>query len=231
MASVAAPVHVYQPRQPEQTALHQAVREHLLTVPVPLRYLLAYNADIYADVIGAFLRAVFTSLKHRAKRELKLDTVAGAHVGGICFVQRFGSSGANLHPHLHALATDGAFIEEDGELHFRALPEPTRAELDAIAWSACQHTVAVLRKRGLWLDADPADDLLATQQPLLAALAAASLAGTLLFGNQGQRPMRLFGAAARAADHPRKQKNAYGFDLDASVRIPAHDRKRLERLR
>lgn len=51
----------------------------------------------------------------------------------------------------------------------------------------------------------------------------------------GQRQVRLFGAAARepgAKDHEGKlqPKNGYGFDLDASVRVPADQPKRLEAL-
>jgi predicted DNA-binding protein len=42
--------------------------------------------------------------------------------------------------------------------------------------------------------------------------------------------MRLFGAAAHQTNDAGKLKNAYGFDLDASVRVPACDRKRLEQL-
>ena len=58
----------------------------------------------------------------------------------------------------------------------------------------------------------------------------ASIAGTLVLGEKaGQRQMRLFGTAARD-DDTAKVKNAYGFDVDASVRIAAGDRKGLERL-
>jgi hypothetical protein len=43
--------------------------------------------------------------------------------------------------------------------------------------------------------------------------------------------VRLFGAAAREdSEASGKVKNAYGFDVDAGVRIAAHDRKGLERL-
>ena len=67
----------------------------------------------------------------------------------------------------------------------------------------------------------------ATRDGAGTAIYAASLNGTLVF-HRGQRPMRLFGAAAREA--PDKPKNAYGFDVDASVRVAPHDRAGLERL-
>ena len=102
-----------------------------------------------------------------------------------------------------------------------------------MAWSTCERTVKLLQKRGLWLDADPSDDRLAQEQPLLAALATASIAGVLAMGpNVGQRPMRLFGQAARDAGerYEKAPKNAYGFDLHASARASAKDRQGRERL-
>ena len=212
-------------------------RQMVLTVPVPLRYVMAYNAEVCSDVITAFMRAVARSFKRRAKDILGLASARDLHTGGICFLQRFGSSGANLNPHLHALVLDGVFVEEDNGLRFVALPEPTRGELNAIAWDVCQRVVAKLRERGLWLDGDTdasdVEDPLAAEEPLLAALCNASLTGTLLFGNKpGQRPMRLFAVAQSGgeAQEKEKSKNGYGFDLDGSVRVGTDDRTRLERV-
>jgi hypothetical protein len=89
----------------------------------------------------------------------------------------------------------------------------------------------VLRKRGQWLDAPADEDRLAQEQPLLAKLYGASLTGTLVLGPKaGRRQLRLFGAPARGDAERERIRNAYGFDVDASVRIPGHDRPRLERL-
>jgi hypothetical protein len=89
----------------------------------------------------------------------------------------------NLNVHLHAMATDGVVVREaDGTPSFRALPEPEKGEIAAVAWDVCQRLVALLKKRGQWLDAPPEDDALAQSEPLLAQLDAASLAGTLVMG-------------------------------------------------
>jgi hypothetical protein len=210
-------------------------RQFVLTVPVPLRYLMAYRAEVCADVITAFMHAVARVLRHRAKRELSLARVADAHTGGICFIQRFGSSGANLHPHLHALFADGVFVVQDGTVQFHALPSPTLGELNAIAWAVCVQVLARLRRRGLWLDAEPGNDPLVSDQPLLASLAGASLSGTLLFGGAAERPMRVFASVSGGAGEivrggEQKSNNGFGFNLDATVRVPEHDRQRLERL-
>jgi Putative transposase len=148
-------------------------------------------------------------------------------------VQRFGSSGANLHPHLHALFADGVFVEQEGVVRFYPLSEPTMGELNAIAWTVCERTLARLRERGLWLDAEPGNDPLANDQPMLAALAGASLSGTLLFGEAGERPMRVFASVSSGkscSTGERKSNNGFGFDLDATVRVPEGNRERLERL-
>jgi len=117
-------------------------------------------------------------------------------------------------PHLHALFADGVFVEHEGTVRFRVLASPTIGELNAISWTIYGRTLARLRERGLWLDAEPGNDSLAANQPLLASLANASLSGTLLFGEAGQRSLRLFasvssGTNAGAGVH--KSNNGFGF--------------------
>ena len=93
----------------------------------------------------------------------------------------------------------------------------------------------MLRQHGLDLAGD-ADDLdrLAQEHPLLARSLAASQQGVVGVGDDaGRRLLR----AGRVLDdnlstEPDRgsQTPGYGFDLHAGVRIPAHDRRRLERL-
>jgi hypothetical protein len=208
------------------------MRQWVLSLPVPLRYLLAWETSLVTEVSAIFVDAVFQHLRQVAKRELGLKHQRDAHAGAVCSVQRWGGS-VNVNPHLHALASDGVFVREaDGTLRFRALPEPTKGEIAAVAWTTCERVVALLRKRGQWLDAPPENDALAEKEPLLAQLYAASIAGTLVLGPKaGQRQMRLFGTAARDPDTDSgRVRNAYGFDVDASVRVPARERRRLEAL-
>jgi hypothetical protein len=208
------------------------VRQWVLSVPVPLRYLLAWDTTLASHVVGLFIAAVFRHLRRVAKHELGLARLSDAHPGAICMVQRWGGS-VNLNVHLHCLVPDGVFVcDQDGVPRFRALPAPSPGDIAAVAWDVCERVVALLRKRGQWLDAPPEDDDFANREPLLAALFGASIQGTLVMGARaGQRQVRLFGAAARDDSESRpKVKNAYGFDVDAGVRVAAHDRKGLERL-
>jgi hypothetical protein len=208
------------------------MRQWVLSLPMPLRYLLAWQPELVAAVSGIFVAAVFRHLKMVAKRELRLARQDEAHPGAVCMVQRWGSA-VNLNVHLHVLATDGAFlVDESGQPEFRALPAPSRAEIAAVAWEVCERVVALLRKRGQWMDAPPENDELAETEPLLAQLYAASISGTLVMGpNAGRRQLRLYGAPAREAGEEHSHaRNGYGFDVDASVRVPAHERQRLEGL-
>ena len=73
------------------------MRQWVLTLPPPLRYLLAYDASLCSAVLGCFMRAVFGHLKHKAKRELGLRSVKLAHPGAATAIQRSGSA-LNLNP-------------------------------------------------------------------------------------------------------------------------------------
>jgi hypothetical protein len=180
------------------------------------------------------VHAVLAHLRRVARRELTVQKGARIESGAICVPQRFNSA-LGLAPHLHALVADGVWVQikADEPPSFHALPKPTKEEIAAVAWSTCQRTVKLLEKRGLWLEADTNNDRLAQEQPLLAALAGASIAGVLAMGpSVGKRPVRLFGQAARETNEScnKPQKNAYGFDLHANTRAAAGDKKARERL-
>jgi len=211
------------------------IRQWVLSVPPPVRYALAYDAELLSRVIAIFVQAIFAHLRLVARRELGLGQEARIESGAICVPQRFNSA-LGLAPHLHALVVDGVWVSKPGDPApvFHALPAPCKAEIAQVAWTACERTVALLRKRGQWIDADASDDRLCMDEPLLSTLASSSIAGVLALGpNAGQRPMRLFGAAARdenADQDSKPPKNAYGFDLHAGVRAAAKDKQQRERL-
>jgi hypothetical protein len=46
------------------------VRQWVLSLPIPLRYRVAYDHELCSAVLAVFLRAVFGALRHRAKNEL-----------------------------------------------------------------------------------------------------------------------------------------------------------------
>jgi hypothetical protein len=213
------------------------VRQWVLSLPKPLRALCAYDARLCALVLRRFLDAVFTHLRQRAKAELGVSS-GSCLTGAVTAVQRFGSA-ADLNLHFHTLVPDGVFVPGaavDAAPVFHALPSPSRAEISAVSWRVCERVVALLRRRGQWVDGGDeaaADGEVATGEAArpgdgaaLARCVEASLAGSLVFSS-GRRPMRLHGAPPTERGGP---KSGYGFDIDASRRVSAHDRRGLERL-
>jgi len=182
-------------------------RQWVLTLPPPLRYLVAYDSSLCSAVLTCFIRAVFCWQRHKAKTELGLGSVKEAHPAAATVIQRSGSA-LNLNVHFHTAAADGVFVQTqpDEAPVFRALPAPSPGEIASVAWDACQRTLAVLRKRGLWLDNEPGEDNLSQDSPALAALANASIQGTLILGpNAGRRVMRFRGEAPSESAQEKSQ--------------------------
>jgi len=143
------------------------------------------------DVLQIFARAVFGSLRRRAREQ---DRIRDAQCGAVTFVQRFGSS-VNCHLHFHMLALDGVYAaDEDGHPRFHTLDPPGDNEVVQLARRIADRTRALLERRGCGPDADPEQvDSLARDEPLLASLYSASVTGRIATGpNAGQR-VRLAG--------------------------------------
>jgi len=87
---------------------HVGIRQWVLTLPYPLRYRCAYDARLTSDVLRAFVRALFASLRSRARRAARAGDAPPTQCGAVTFVQRFGSA-LNLNLHFHTLALDGAY--------------------------------------------------------------------------------------------------------------------------
>jgi hypothetical protein len=143
------------------------MRQWVLTLPYPLRYRCAYDAKLTSQVLRAFLRALFAGLRRRARDQW--DT-ARAQCGAVSFIQRFGSA-LNLNLHFHTLALDGVYNRREGApLHFLPLPAPSAGEIARVLAGTARRIAKLVEPR-----ADADDDALARDEPLLAALAAASL--------------------------------------------------------
>jgi len=90
-------------------------------------------------------------------------------------VQRFGDA-LNLNVHFHALVLDGVYDARGaGRPEFHALGPPSDEELAGIAARIARRIARELTRRGLGPEEDAAAaDPLASGEPWLAALAAAS---------------------------------------------------------
>jgi len=206
------------------------VRQWVLSLPHPIRYLLGYDKKALSRVIRAFTRTIFGWQKRRAKRL----GIRDPQTGGVTFIQRFSSSLAlNVHP--HSLLLDGVYtLDEDGNLRFVPLPPPTDEEIAKLCATIAKRITRALRRMGKLPDeTDPEPDELAANDPTVAACYGASVANRVATGERAGRKVERLGDRVDVEDlHAASNRCAsvQGYSLHANVAVPARDRKRLERL-
>jgi len=88
------------------------VRQWVLSLPINVRYRLAYDGKLISDVLSVFLRVVRGWYRKRGK-EAGIKVCKG---GSVTFSQRFGSA-LNLNPHVHSLLLDGVFNGKTNVFH------------------------------------------------------------------------------------------------------------------
>lgn len=87
----------------EHVIPHVPVRQWVLSLPIPLRVLLAAQPELVTPVLQVVQRVVTRHLLDAA------GVKAGVgHGGAVTLIQRFGSA-ANLNIHLHCLVLDGVY--------------------------------------------------------------------------------------------------------------------------
>lgn len=110
-----------------------ATRQWVLSLPAPLRYLVAYDNEALNFVVTAFMRVLFSYLRKKAKMSGggALDAEA-YYPGAVTFIQRFGSA-CNLNVHMHSQVSDGVYIKyDDGKIRFIRVNNPSTAEIRQI---------------------------------------------------------------------------------------------------
>jgi hypothetical protein len=205
------------------------VRQWVLSLPWQLRYRLAYDAPLVQQVLGIFVRAVFASLRRRARSHWGIARSQG---GAVTFVQRFGDA-LNLNVHFHSLVLDGVYARTpQGLLRFHALPPPEDADVARVATQVARRIQRLLERCGLAGGAEP--DRLTEEEPLLAALYAASVGGRIATGQRAGQRVRRLGDRVDVDDpevlEGERCASVGGVSLHANVAVPARDRRRLERL-
>ena len=212
---------------------HVPVRQWVLSLPIPLRVLLAAQPELVTPVLQVMQRVVTRHL---------LDAAAGLvadedHGGAVTLIQRFGSA-ANLNIHQHCLVLDGVYrCDVDGVPSFVEAGAPTDEDLHALLQTVIARLMKMLTRRGVLVEemgqtylAEP--DAEGEEARTLRPLQAAAITYRIAFGPRaGQKVLPLRGAMPREA--PARQPlcaDIHGFSLHAAVRVEAHDRKRLEQL-
>ena len=128
-------------------------RQWVLSLPIEIRYRLAYDKKLLSEVLAVFLRVIGGWYKKTAS-SLGFQK---AQWGSVSFLQRFGSSLA-VNPHIHALGLDGVYghpIELPSSLEFLPTPGPTDEEVRRLVETVAFRVIRLLKKRGV-LDANDA---------------------------------------------------------------------------
>lgn len=108
---------------------HVPVRQWVLALPWSLRYLLAFDAALSAEVPAVFIRVVFDWLRATAAQQ----GVGDGQCAAVTVIQRSGSA-LNLSVHPHSLVLDGVFSRPTPRAArvFHALPPLTDEEIAKI---------------------------------------------------------------------------------------------------
>ena len=177
---------------------HVPVRQWVLSLPIPLRLLLAAQPELVTPVLQVVQRVVTRHLLGQAG--LKADE---GHGGAVMLIQRFGSA-ANLNVHLHGLVLDGVYrCGADGAPSFVEVDAPTDDELRTLLQSLISRLMKLLTRRGVLVEemgqtdlAEPDAD--ADEARTLRPLQAAAVTYRMAFGPRaGQKVLTLRGAMPR----------------------------------
>lgn len=207
------------------------IRQWVCSLPWRLRTALAYDKDLCADVIDAFISSLTRSLRRRAKKHLGLRSMEDALTGAVTFIQR-SDSALRLNVHAHTLSMDGVYVRDAaGVLVFHALPAPTVEDIQDVVRRTHAALTLVLARHGRSLDGME-EDVFASEEPALASCAGASAADLVLFGERaGQRTSKLGRALGLVSSESNgSYAELEGVNIHAGAVIDGRDRKRLERV-
>lgn len=206
------------------------IRQWVLTVPFPLRFLFAAYPELMSRVLGIVTRAISAHLAHQAglsRRE--------AHTGAVTLIQRFGSA-LNLNIHFHMLFLDGVYVQDpNAEYGFRRTSPPTVEQLHDLLQRISQRVARFLERRGI-LERDENNSYLTLdglEEDPLQDIHSHSVTYRVAIGPQkGRKVFCLQTVPPRpepAADQARLAK-LNGFSLHAGVAARANQRDKIERL-
>jgi hypothetical protein len=206
-------------------------RQWVLSLPFPLRFRLAWDPELLSEVLAVFQSAIAMRLRAKARRR----GLREARHASVTVIQRFGGA-LNLNVHFHSLVADGVWVQGAAGPRF----EPLRVDEGDVRWvvgRVWRRSLRLLFARGVLRDEEDTagDELLPEERQLELRLMNCSVQGRIALGtNAGQR-VRAQGRRLRprtAAPRSRRQMQCFldGFDLQAAVRVPASDRRRLEHI-
>jgi hypothetical protein len=203
---------------------HVTVRQWVLSVPWPRRYLFARRPELCSGV----RRVVWRHIRRWYANRAAALGYPGGDTGAVTVIQRFSSSLA-LNVHFHMLVLDGVFVPgPNGEPpRWQKVPAPSTEEVQQLVALLARAAEAWLARQGFGTDEPLEEDDPDGQGALLAA----AVAGRVAHGKRaGAKVRRLRRAPQRPFRLPPRCGESRGYNLHAGVVIAARDREGLERL-
>jgi ribosomal protein S27E len=204
------------------------IRQWVLSLPIPLRLLLARYPNELSKVMGIIHRAISTHIVNRAGFSNKQ-----AKTGAVTLIQRFGSA-LNLNIHFHMLFLEGAISGNAwGGTSFTRIKAPSHNDMVELVHTISHRIAKYLEKVGLvqrdmensYLNL-PIDD-----EDSLLQLQGASVSYRIAMGpQQGQKVFTLQTLPASTDGEYGQLANTSGFSLHAGVFANADEPEKLERL-
>ena len=204
------------------------IRQWVLSLPIPLRLLLARYPTELSKVMSIIHRAISTHIVGCAGFSNKQ-----AKTGAVTLIQRFGSA-LNLNIHFHMLFLEGAISENPwGGTTFTRIKAPSHDDMVTLVHTISHRIARYLEKAGLVVrDMDntylnlPIDD-----EDSLLQLQGASVSYRIALGpQQGQKVFTLQTLPASSDGEYGQLANTSGFSLHAGVFANALEPDKLERL-
>ena len=223
------------------------IRQWVLTVPFPLRFLFAAYPELMSKVLGIVTRALSTHLAHQAGFRKK-----DAYTGAVTLIQRFGSAlnlnihsavhgrtnvaGAGMRRSDHMLFLDGVYVQDGTRSFvFHHNKAPTVEQLTELLHTISQRVASFLERRGL-LERDEDNSYLTLdglEEDPMQDIHTHSVTYRVAMGPQRGRKVFTLQTIPPKPDLPpgsdRVAKLA-GFSLHAGVAAKAHQRDKVERL-
>jgi len=208
------------------------IRQWVLSLPFPLRFLLATNPAL----IGRVLDIVYPVIAGHMIRQAGY-TQQSARTSAVTMIQRFGSA-LNLNIHFHMLVVDGVYrvtTPHDNRPRFQWVRELTSAQLTQLAHTIARRVGRLLEREGLLeRDTEQLDlgEVLDEDDPI-PDKAGHSITYRIAVGpHRGRKVFELqtlpiCDEEDWATDGP---GNVAGFSLHAGVAVKASQRDKLERL-
>jgi ribosomal protein S27E len=213
---------------------HQPMRQWVLSVPFPLRFLFASNPKVMSRVLGIIYRAIAIHLAHKAGFAIPM-----AQTGAVTLIQRFGSA-LNLNIHFHMLFLEGVYIGGSNRhpVKFRRVKAPNTDELTRLTHTIAHRVGRYLVHQGL-LEIDTGNIYLtpeamnASDEDPTNQLLGSSITYRIAVGpQQGRKVFTLQTLPELESDNSFSNSvgEAAGFSLHAGVVARANERDKLERL-